>query len=45
LASVERARATIEEAVGVEMLASRLKEDAVTAAGAWLNRRLRSGVR
>ena len=39
LARVERARATIEEAADVQMLAGNLKSGATTAAGAWMNRR------
>jgi hypothetical protein len=42
LATVDHARATIEEATGVEMFASRLKEGAPTAASAWMNRQLRN---
>lgn len=39
LAGVERARATIEEAAGVEMLAGNLKGGSKTVAGSWMNRR------
>jgi hypothetical protein len=44
LAKVERARATIEEASEVELFAGNLKSGARRSAGAWLNRRLGSGV-
>jgi hypothetical protein len=39
LAEVEQARATVEEAVSVELLLGNLRRGATSAGGAWLNRR------
>jgi hypothetical protein len=39
LRAVERTRATIVEAVGVEMFVGNLRSGSTSAAGAWMNRR------
>jgi hypothetical protein len=39
LRAVERARAIIEEAVGIELLVGNLRSGSTSAAGAWMNRR------
>ena len=44
LAEVECARETLQEAVGLELLASNLRRGATSSSGAWASRRFGSRV-